>query len=134
MDPGVERFEDERLGPQTQDQSAQDGDLLVRDRDGNWTYQFAVTVDDWRQDIDLVIGGADLLPWTGRQLRLARLLGRERLPAFLLHHALILKPGGRKLSKSDRDTGVRDLRARGWTPRQVIEAAMSGRYDRRRAR
>lgn len=80
MDPGVERFEDERLGPQTQDPSAQDGDLLVRDRDGNWTYQFAVTVDDWRQDIDLVIGGVDLLPSTGRQLRLARLLGRERLP------------------------------------------------------
>ena len=27
---------------------AQCGDLLLRDRSGNWTYQFAVTVDDWR--------------------------------------------------------------------------------------
>ena len=46
MEPGVERFVDEILGPQEQDPSQQCGDLLVRDRKGNWTYQFAVTVDD----------------------------------------------------------------------------------------
>ena len=122
MDPGVERFDDAWLGEQEQEPGAQCGDVLVRDRDGNWTYQFAVTVDDWRQDIDLVIRGVDLLASTGRQIRLARLLGRERPPAFL-HHPLIVKPDGRKLSKSDRDTGVRDLRARGWTAHEVIEAA-----------
>jgi glutamyl/glutaminyl-tRNA synthetase len=122
MDPGVERFVDERLGPQAQDPGAQCGDVLVRDRDGNWTYQFAVAVDDWRQEIDLVIRGVDLLASTGRQIRLARLFGRERPPAFL-HHALILKSDGRKLSKSDGDSGVRDLRARGWTPRQVRDAS-----------
>jgi glutamyl/glutaminyl-tRNA synthetase len=122
LEPGIERFEDVRLGPQAQDPSAQGGDVLVRDRDANWTYHFAVTVDDWRQQIDLVVRGVDLLASTGRQIRLARLLGRERPPAFL-HHPLIVKADGRKLSKSDRDTGVRDLRAREWTPRQVIEAA-----------
>jgi len=125
MDPGVERFVDERVGPQEQDPSVQCGDLLIRDRLGNWTYQFAVCVDDFRQGIDLVIRGEDLLPSTGRQIRLARLLGRER-PAAFLHHPLIMKTPDQKLSKSDGDTGIRDLRARGWTPERVKAAARAG--------
>jgi glutamyl-tRNA synthetase/glutamyl-Q tRNA(Asp) synthetase len=122
MDPGVERFDDGRLGPQQQDPAAQCGDVLIRDRLGNWTYQFAVSVDDVRQGIDLVIRGVDLLPSTGRQIRLARLLGRER-PARFAHHSLIMKSPDQKLSKSDGDTGIRELRARGWTPEQVKAAA-----------
>ncbi|HET9152174.1 MAG TPA: glutamate--tRNA ligase family protein, partial [Gemmatimonadales bacterium] len=96
------------------------GDLLVRDRLGNWTYQFAVTVDDLDQGIDLVVRGDDILASTGRQLRLARLLGRERMPLFL-HHPLIVKPGGAKLSKASGDTGVRELRAAGMTAADVLE-------------
>jgi glutamyl-tRNA synthetase/glutamyl-Q tRNA(Asp) synthetase len=122
IEPGSERFVDGRLGPQEQDPSRQCGDFLLRDRRGNWTYQFAVTVDDWRQGIDLVIRGVDLLASTGRQIRLARLLGRERAPSFL-HHPLIMKSPEQKLSKSDRDTGVRDLRALGWSREQVRAAA-----------
>ena len=122
MDPGVERFVDGILGPQEQDPSQQCGDVLIRDRLGNWTYQFAAAVDDFRQGIDLVIRGEDLLPSTGRQIRLARLLGRER-PAAFRHHPLIMKSPDQKLSKSDGDTGIRDLRARGWTPEQVKAAA-----------
>jgi glutamyl/glutaminyl-tRNA synthetase len=122
MDPGVERFVDERLGPQEQDPSRQCGDVLIRDRLGNWTYQFAAAVDDYRQSIDLVIRGEDLLPSTGRQIRLARLLGRQT-PATFLHHPLIMKTADQKLSKSDGDTGIRGLRARGWTPAQVKAAA-----------
>jgi glutamyl-Q tRNA(Asp) synthetase len=125
MDPGVERFVDRALGPQAQDPSTQCGDLLIRDRIGNWTYQLAATVDDFRQGIDLVVRGVDLLPSTGRQIRLARLLGRDTPPAFL-HHVLIMKEPGQKLSKSDGDTGIRDLRARGWTPEQVKAAARNG--------
>jgi glutamyl-tRNA synthetase/glutamyl-Q tRNA(Asp) synthetase len=122
MDPGIERFVDERLGPQAQDPSTQCGDLLIRDRHGSWTYQFCVTVDDADQQIDLVIRGEDLLPSTGRQIRLARLMGRADPPAFL-HHPLIMKSSSQKLSKSDGDSGVRDLRARGWTPAEVRSAA-----------
>ena len=92
--------------------------MLIRDRLGNWTYQFAVSVDDYRQGIDLVIRGEDLLPSTGRQIRLARLLGREH-PAAFRHHPLIMKSPDQKLSKSDGDTGIRDLRAQGWTPARV---------------
>ena len=122
MEPGVERFDDEILGPQEQDPSEQCGDLLVRDRRGNWTYQFAVTVDDHLQQITDVIRGEDLLASTGRQIRLARLLGRNTPPRFW-HHGLIMKSPTQKLSKSDGDTGVRDLRASGWTREQVLEKA-----------
>jgi glutamyl-tRNA synthetase/glutamyl-Q tRNA(Asp) synthetase len=146
LDPSVERFTDLRHGPLEQTPSDQCGDLLVRDRDGHWTYQFAATVDDYVQGVTLVIRGDDLLASTGRQLQLARLLGRTEPPAFF-HHALIMKaglrePAGRgslrpgeplqKLSKSDGDTGVRDLRAQGWSPAQVIgrAAALVGLVER----
>lgn len=122
MDPGVEQFFDELLGPQAQDPSLQCGDLLVRDRLGNWTYQFAVTVDDHLQRVTDVIRGVDLLPSTGRQLRLARLLGRATPPRFR-HHPLVMKSPEQKLSKSDGDTGIRDLRAAGWTAADVLAKA-----------
>jgi len=122
MEPGVEIFEDQLLGHQRQDPSRQCGDLLVRDRHGHWSYQFAVTVDDWRQGIDHVMRGTDLLASTGRQIRLARLLGRDRPPVFA-HHPLIMKSPNQKLSKSDGDTGVSELRRRGWTPEEVKEEA-----------
>lgn len=122
IEPGAERFDDLLLGPQEQVPADQCGDLLLRDRDGHWTYQFAVTVDDCRQHITHVIRGVDLLSSTGRQIRLARMLGRVDPPRFL-HHPLVLKKKGVKLSKSDRDAGVRDLRRMGLTPAEVIGRA-----------
>ena len=122
IDPGVEEFEDARLGLQCQDPFEQCGDVLLRDRHGNWTYQFAVTVDDWRQQIDYVIRGIDLLASTGRQIRIARLLGRRTPPTFF-HHPLIMRTPSQKLSKSDGDTGVAVLRAKGWSPSAVIGIA-----------
>ena len=122
LEPSVEHFDDLRLGPQTQQPAAQCGDLLARDRQGNWTYQFAVVVDDWQQGIDLVVRGEDLLDSTGRQIQLARMLGRSTPPRFL-HHRLLMKSPTQKLSKSDGDTGVRDLRAKGWSREQVLAAA-----------
>jgi glutamyl/glutaminyl-tRNA synthetase len=117
-----ERFDDLRHGDQEQQPAAQCGDLLARDRDGNWTYQFAVAVDDLDQGVTLVIRGDDLLVSTGRQLQLARLLGRERPPLFL-HHALVMKSPTQKLSKADGDTSIRDLRAAGRSAAQVIGQA-----------
>jgi glutamyl-Q tRNA(Asp) synthetase len=122
--PSIERFDDLRLGPQEQRPSDQCGDLLARDRDGNWTYQFAATVDDLVQGVTLVVRGVDLLASTGRQIQLARLLGRAE-PAAFLHHPLIMKTAEQKLSKSDGDTGIRELRAAGWAPEDVIARALS---------
>jgi glutamyl/glutaminyl-tRNA synthetase len=88
-------------------------------------------VDDYLQGVTLVIRGDDLLSSTGRQLQLARLLGRLEPPEFY-HHALIMKSPDQKLSKSDGDTGVRDLRAQGWSAARVIgrAAALAGLVDR----
>ncbi len=122
MEPGTESFEDAALGPETQDPAAQCGDLLLRDRLGNWTYQFAVVVDDLRHGVDLVIRGQDLLASTGRQLRLGRLLGRTDPPVFL-HHPLILKESGDKLSKAAGDTGIRALREGGASRDEVLGEA-----------
>jgi glutamyl-tRNA synthetase/glutamyl-Q tRNA(Asp) synthetase len=117
--PGLEQFEDLALGSQEQSPADQCGDFLIRDRLGNWTYQFCVTVDDFDQGITLVVRGEDLLASTGRQIRLARLLGRDEPPRFL-HHRLLRKHSGAKLSKSDGDTGVRELRAAGLRASDVL--------------
>lgn len=131
MEPGVERFRDLRLGERAQDPAAQAGDLLVRDRNGQWTYQFAVVVDDLRQGIDLVVRGEDLLESTGRQIRLGRLLGRVEPPRFL-HHPLIVDERGVKLSKRTAAGPIAAERAAGRRPEDVIgeAAARVGLTDR----
>ena len=122
--PSVEQFVDLRHGAIEHRPFEQCGDLLVRDREGNWSYQFAATVDDLEQGITLVIRGDDLLSSTGRQIQLARLLGRKTPPQFL-HHPLVMKTPTQKLSKADRDTSVRDMRAAGMTAADVVKRAAS---------
>jgi glutamyl/glutaminyl-tRNA synthetase len=122
VEPGAERFVDARLGPRAQEPALQCGDLLLRDRSGQWTYQFAVVADDLRHGVDLVVRGEDLVESTGRQLLLGRLLGRPEPPVFL-HHPLVRKPGGEKLSKSSGDTGIRELRAAGLSPDAALGRA-----------
>jgi glutamyl/glutaminyl-tRNA synthetase len=122
IEPGVEPFDDLLAGRLEDTPADQCGDLLVRDRDGQWTYQFAVTVDDIADQVSLVVRGRDLITSTGRQIRLARMLGRPQPPRFA-HHPLILGADGVKLSKSRRDTGVRELRGAGVTAAAVIGRA-----------
>jgi len=118
--PGVTvAFDDLRHGTQEQRPCLQCGDLLLRDRLGQWTYQFAVVVDDMADGIDAIIRGDDLLESTGRQLLLANMLGRER-PPTLLHHPLLTHADGSKLSKSNHDTGLSALREDGWSPARVL--------------
>ena len=118
---GEEHWVDLLLGPMS-DSPTRAGDPLLRDRHGNWTYGFCVVVDDLEHGIDLVIRGRDLLDATAGQLRLARLLGRETPPSFL-HHALIRKADGSKLSKADGDTSVRSLLAAGHTAGELLGEA-----------
>lgn len=120
--PSIERFDDLRHGATAQRPSEQCGDMLVKVRDGNWTYQFAVAVDDLDQGVTLVIRGDDLLASTGRQIQLARLLGRAVPPAYL-HHSLVMKSATQKLSKADHDTSVRDMRESGRSVEDVIGLA-----------
>ena len=119
---GDETFDDLHLGPQRQNPAAQCGDVAIRDRLGNWTYQFVASVDDFKQGIDLIIRGRDLLASTGRQIRIARMLGRPNQATFA-HHGLIMKTPTQKLSKSDGATGIRELRAAGYARHEVIAKA-----------
>jgi glutamyl/glutaminyl-tRNA synthetase len=118
---GSERWVDLLAGP-VADEPAAGGDLLVRDRLGNWTYAFCVVVDDTRHGVDLVIRGRDLLDATPAQIRLARLLGRAVAPQFL-HHPLIRRVSGQKLSKAEGDTAVRSLLDEGRTPAELFGVA-----------
>ncbi|HYO41858.1 MAG TPA: glutamate--tRNA ligase family protein [Candidatus Limnocylindrales bacterium] len=118
---GVERWVDLLAGPLA-DEPAATGDLLARDRVGNWTYAFCVVVDDARHGVDLVIRGRDLLDATPAQLRLGRLLGRD-VPTQFLHHPLIRRVSGQKLSKAEGDTAVRLLLDAGRTPAELFGLA-----------
>lgn len=118
---GLERWVDALAGPMA-DEVAARGDLLVRDRLGNWTYGLCVVVDDLRHGINLVVRGRDLVHATAVQIRLGRALGRELPPAFL-HHPLVRRPDGTKLSKADGATSVRSLLAAGRTPAALFGEA-----------
>lgn len=77
------------------------GDPVVRDALGQWSYTLCVVVDDLHDDVGVIIRGEDLLGSTGRQWLLAELLGRAA-PLLTLHHPLVLGANGRKLSKRDQ--------------------------------
>ena len=133
IEPGEERFDDLRLGPQRQDPAAQVGDFVLRDGRRQWSYQHCVVVDDREEQLTLVVRGEDIIESTGRQLRLARLLGRTAPPRYL-HHPLVTDAAGRKLSKQDFAKSLGDLRREGWTPERVLgEAAFLGGLLRDRA-
>jgi glutamyl-tRNA synthetase/glutamyl-Q tRNA(Asp) synthetase len=115
-------FHDARHGWQAHYPLRQCGDFVIRDRHGNWTYQFAVVVDDLEDGIDWIIRGDDLLSSTGRQLLLAQMLGRKQ-PLSFYHHPLILNPDGTKLSKSEAATPIGLLREQGVSAVAVLARA-----------
>ena len=110
---------DVRIGTLVQRPAEQCGDVLVKDRDGQWTYQLAVTVDDLDQDVSLVVRGEDLIESTGGSSRWPGCSGGREPPVFL-HHPLIYASPGVKLSKSAGDSAVRALRAAGVRPEVVV--------------
>ncbi len=122
IEPRVENFDDGRLGVLSQEPSSQCGDVLLRDRLAQWTYQLAVTVDDWLDGVHLVVRGEDLLTSTGRQIAIGRLVGR-RTPATFVHHPLVMNADGVKLSKANRDASLRELRRDGLSPAAVLGRA-----------
>lgn len=127
---GEEAWDDRLLGARS-GRVADDGDLLVRDRNGNWTYALCVVVDDLRHGVDLVVRGEDLVESTAVQIRLGRLLGRVSPPTFA-HHPLVRRPDGSKLSKADGATAVGALLGAGAAVEDLVgEAAQRvGLLDR----
>ncbi len=118
-------FVDGRLGPLRQNAAAQCGDLLLKDRDGHFTYQFAVTADDLREGVNLVVRGQDLTSSTGRQIWLGRALGRAE-PARFYHHPLLTDPQGQKLGKRFFSESIASRRERGESALDVLGEALLG--------
>jgi glutamyl-tRNA synthetase/glutamyl-Q tRNA(Asp) synthetase len=122
LDPQDFAFHDLWTGPQRQRPSDQCGDLLIRDRDGNWTYNFAVSIDDAAEDIDLIIRGQDLLSASGRQLQLRSIFAVTK-PLRFIHHPLIWESPERKLSKRNGSTSLRHLREQGVSAEMILGQA-----------
>jgi len=113
-------WNDVRLGCFTENPGLLDGDTLLRDRLDQWTYQFAVVVDDLLEGIDWVVRGEDLLESTARQIVLGHLLGRDN-PARFLHHPLLSDSNGKKLSKRELSRSIRQDRLDGLSPEQILQ-------------
>lgn len=87
------------------------GDVILSRSDAPSSYHLSVVIDDARQGITHVVRGLDLFHATSVHRLLQELLG---LPQPLYHHhRLILGEDGRKLSKSEKSTGLAALREAG---------------------
>ena len=115
----VIKWHDLRLGDFSENPKEQCGDFPIRDRDGQWTYQFAVCVDDIDEGITHVIRGEDLRSSTARQIALMELLGRPTPPLYL-HHGLITDPTGKKLSKREKAHSLRQDRDCGASAEELL--------------
>jgi glutamyl-Q tRNA(Asp) synthetase len=93
------------------------GDVVLARKDMPTSYHLAVTVDDAAQNVTDVVRGQDLF-WATSVHRLLQVLLGLPEPRYH-HHALILDPDGRKLSKSTNATALRALRAGGIEPAAV---------------
>ncbi|MDR2732274.1 MAG: hypothetical protein LBB36_03550 [Fibromonadaceae bacterium] len=95
------------------------GDFAVKDALGQWTYQFAVVVDDFEEDMDLIVRGEDLIDSIDKQITLAKILGRKEMPLFI-HHSLMYDSNGKKLSKRDGSDGIYRERESGVSPKRIL--------------
>jgi glutamyl-Q tRNA(Asp) synthetase len=93
------------------------GDFILARKETPTSYHLSVVVDDAAQGVTHVVRGRDLFHATATHVLLQRLLGLPT-PRYH-HHRLIVDDAGRKLSKSDRDVGLRSLREAGATPDDV---------------
>jgi glutamyl-Q tRNA(Asp) synthetase len=93
------------------------GDVVLSRSDAPSSYHLAVTLDDALQGVTHVVRGRDLYHATSVHRLLQRLLDLPE-PVYH-HHRLISGPDGRKLSKSNKDTGIAAFREAGRTPDDV---------------
>jgi glutamyl-Q tRNA(Asp) synthetase len=94
------------------------GDVVLARKDVPTSYHLSVAVDDHLQGVTLVTRGEDLFTSTHVHRLLQALLGFET-PEYY-HHPLIVDALGRRYAKRDKSATLRDLRARGQTPEDII--------------
>lgn len=115
---------DYRLGAFSENPAKQCGDFPIQDRDGYWTYQFAVCVDDLDQGITHIVRGEDIRNSTARQIALTEAIcqvtGRPYIRPLYLHHALIVDASGKKLSKRELAHSIRQDKEAGISPATLL--------------
>ena len=116
-------FDDALRGPQAFVAGRDFGDFLVWRKDGFPAYELAVIADDHAMGITEVVRGADLLLSTARQLLLYRALGWTA-PTWA-HAPLIVDADGRRLAKRTAGLSIRELRAAGRTPAEILTAPLA---------
>lgn len=100
------------FGSDVVDLAAELGDFVIWRRDDLPAYQLASLVDDRRLGTNAVVRGRDLLASSAAQRWLAPALGADAFAAGAFHHhALLVGPGGQKLSKSAGSTSLRAMLA-----------------------
>ncbi|MEW6451828.1 MAG: tRNA glutamyl-Q(34) synthetase GluQRS [Pseudomonadota bacterium] len=87
------------------------GDFIIGRKETPTSYHLSVVLDDAAQGVTDVVRGQDLF-WATSVHRLLQALLDKPEPRYC-HHRLILDGEGRKLSKSTRATGLRELREKG---------------------
>lgn len=93
------------------------GDAIIGRKDTGVSYHLAAVLDDADQGITDVVRGADVFPSTHLHRLLQRLLGLPT-PVYR-HHRLILRPDGKRFSKSDTSVTLAEMRAKGATPAEI---------------
>ena len=117
-DGRVIEFHDALCGPIRLTAGVDFGDFVVWRRDDLAAYELAVVADDHAMQIEEVVRGADLLVSTARQILLYEALGWQT-PAFA-HAPLVCDATGHRLAKRTGGLTIRDLRAAGWSPIDVL--------------
>lgn len=120
-DGRVIEFQDGLQGTVRRTAGVDFGDFVVWRRDDLAAYELAVVADDHAMEIAEVVRGADLLTSTARQILVYEALG-WRPPAFC-HAPLVCDAAGRRLAKRTDGLAIRDLRAAGWSPEEVLHRA-----------
>jgi glutamyl-Q tRNA(Asp) synthetase len=93
------------------------GDVVLARKEIPTSYHLSVVIDDALQGVTDVVRGQDLFWSTSVHRLLQALLGLPQ-PVYR-HHRLVRDAAGRKLSKSNEATGLRELRSRGATPADI---------------
>lgn len=114
----VFEFDDRVLGLQETRPSETLGDFPVTQKNGEPSYQLAVTVDDSMMGITEVVRGNDLVASTFRQLQIFEFLNAS--PPSYAHVPLVLGADGRRLAKRHGDTRLSTFRSGGVTPQQIV--------------
>ncbi len=104
VDNDVISFNDAYQGQQQQNLQQQCGDFNIVRKDGLFSYQLAVVMDDYETGINHVVRGIDILDSTARQIYIHQKLGLK--PPDYAHFPIIVNHRGHKLSKQNHATAI----------------------------